>query len=90
MKKLFYCWCALFAISVSAATRDVVPNADGEGSLGTPGKPWGYLYAVTGAVDEVVAGAITLDGDRRTSWLAGGSWWTNKPSTLLKIGRAHV
>ena len=43
-----------------AATRDIVPNADGEGKLGKTGKRWEVVMSITGAFDIVTADGTNL------------------------------
>ena len=42
------------------STRNIVPRADGEGSIGTAAKMWGYVYAkalnIAGGILSVVSG----------------------------------
>ena len=47
------------------ATRNIVPRATGEGSIGTSAKTWGAVYADDIAVTNTIVGNVTgnLTGD---------------------------
>ena len=67
---------AVCALTAGAATKNIVPNADGQGALGTTNKRWGYVNAVTGAF----SGKLTLNGvNVLTNAPTGGS--TNQTVT---------
>jgi len=70
------------ALVVVAATRNVVPNADNEGDLGTAAKTWSDVRAQTGTFDTVVGHVIgtdvqAWDADLDTLALKDGSILTN-------------
>lgn len=74
MKKLItVLYCLLAIATAHAATRNIVPRAGGEGSIGTPGKRWASVHtdsvSVEGAMiatSSITASAFFGDGSNLT------------------------
>ena len=65
------------------ATKNIVPNADGEGQLGTSSKSWaqGHIDSITGTIATAAQGSITSLGTLTSLAVSGGDVQISKSST---------
>jgi hypothetical protein len=75
------------------ATKNIVPNADGEGQLGTSSKSWaqGHIDSITGTIATAAQGSITSLGTLTSLNISGNvGIGTTSPSSYFVRGGGLV
>jgi len=75
------------------ATKNIVPNADGEGQLGTSSKSWaeGHIDSITGTISTAAQGSITSLGTLTSLNISGNvGIGTTSPSSYFVRGGGLV
>ena len=67
------------------ATKNIVPRAAGEGSIGIPEKPWGHIYANNIPLTDSKIAAHNALATAHPNGIAGNAATASKLSTPVKI-----